>query len=189
MATQPVTKITEEEYLRLERAAEYRSEFVGGEIFAVSGGSLTHAVLSVNWSGELRNKLRGRHCIVCSSDARVRTSNTGSYVYPDVSVVCGKPVMHQGSNDILTNPTVVVEVLSPSTSDHDRGEKFDLYREIPSLIEYVLVHADAVHVDHFARQSDGSWIFREYHGDDSIIALASISCNVRLGDVYADLPE
>ena len=189
MATQPVTQITEEEYLRLERAAEYRSEFIGGEIFAMPGGSFRHSELTVNWSAELRSKVRGRSYRVYSPDARVRTPSTGSYVYPDITVVRGKPVAHAGSDDILTNPTVIVEVLSPSTSDYDHGKKFDLYREIPSLSEYVMVHPDAVRVDHFVRQPDGSWIFREYRGEDSTILLNSIDCAIRLGDVYADLPK
>ncbi len=189
MASQPITKITEEEYLRRERAAEYKSEFVGGEIFAMSGGSFRHSNLAIVWGAQLVNKLRGGKCFVFSSDARVRTPSTGSYVYPDLSVVCGQPTSHAGSNDILTNPSVVVEVLSPSTSDYDRGKKFELYRELPSLSEYVLVHTDAVHVEHYARQADNSWIFREYLGNDSSITLTSINCSVRLGDVYADLPE
>jgi len=189
MATQPVTQITEEEYLRLERAAEYRSEFIGGEIFAMPDGSFRHSSLTVNWSTELSIKFRGGPCSVFSPDARVRTAGTGSYVYPDVSVVRGKPIAHAGSDDILTNPTVIVEVLSPSTSDYDHGKKFDLYREIPSLSEYVMVHPDAVRVDHFVRQPDGSWIFREYRGEDSTILLNSINCAIRLGDVYIDLPN
>jgi Uma2 family endonuclease len=189
MATQPVTQITEEEYLRLERAAEYKSEFVGGEVFAMPGGSFRHSELIVNWSAELRSKVRGRGYRVYSSDARVRTPSTGSYVYPDVSVVRGEPIPYADSDDILTNPAVVVEVLSPSTSNYDRGKKFDLYREIPSLSEYVLVHTDAVKVDHFVRQQDGSWIFREYRGEDSTILLNSIDCAIRLGDVYTDLPN
>jgi Uma2 family endonuclease len=188
MATQPVTKITEEEYLRLERAAKYKSEYIGGEIFAMPGGSFKHSRLTVNWSTELSIGLRRGPCSVFSPDARVRTPSTGSYVYPDVSVVCGEPIAYAGSDDILTNPIVVVEVLSPSTSNYDRGEKFELYREIPSLKEYVLVHTTAIRVEHFARQADGSWIFREYQGEDSAILLDSIQCTVRLGEVYSDLP-
>jgi len=136
----------------------------------------------------LRSGLRSFGCRVFSSDVRVRTPSTGSYVYPDISVVSGEPIPHASSDDILTNPTVVVKVLSPSTSSYDRGEKFELYREIPSLRDYVLVHTDAVHVEHFARQSDSSWIFREYKGDDSTIDLKSINCSIRLGDVYTNLP-
>lgn len=136
----------------------------------------------------MRRRLRGLGCRVFSSDVRVRTPRTGSYVYPDVSVVFGEPVAPAGSDDILTNPTVVVEVLSPSTASYDRGEKLELYREIPSLRDYVLVHTDAVHVEHFARQPDGSWVFHDYKGDDDTIALDSINGSIRLGDAYTNPP-
>ena len=189
MASQSITKITEEEYLRLERAADYKSEYIGGKIFAMPGGSVRHSRLIINWSTELQIKLRGSQCLPYPSDARVRTPSTGSYVYADVSVVCGEPVPYAGSTDILTNPKEIVEVLSPSTDDDDRGKKFELYREIPTLSEYVLVHTNAVHVEHFARQADASWIFREYKGEEGTISLDSIHCSVRLGDVYSDLPN
>jgi Uma2 family endonuclease len=145
MATQPITKITEEEYLRLERAAEFKSEFVSGEIFAMSGGSPKHSLLAANWLGELRKKFRGGRCGVFNSDLRARTERTGSYVYPDVSVVCDKLAMYAGSDDVITNPKLVVEVLSPSTADYDRGHKFELYREIPSLSDRVCVGAPRCH--------------------------------------------
>ena len=187
MASLPTPRITEEEYLRLERAAEYKSEFVYGEIFAMSGGLLPHNVLAVKWSGELLSKLRGRDCLVLNSDQKVRTPSSGSYVYPDVSVVCGQPRMHQSAGDILTNPIVVIEVLSPSTESYDRGKKFALYREIASLQDYILVHTGSMHVEHFSRQP-GSWLFREYHGAESAVTIASIDCTVLLGDVYEGVP-
>jgi Uma2 family endonuclease len=188
MATQPVTKISEEEYLRLERAAEYKSEYIGGEIFAMPGGSLRHSALAAKWITEFNIRLQGRRVSVYTSDARVRTPSTGSYVYPDVSVVLGEPVTYADSDDILTNPTVVVEVLSPSTSNYDHGKKFELYCEIPSLTHYILVHTDAMRVEHYARQSDGIWAFHEYKGDDDTMALDSINCSIRLGDVYTNPP-
>jgi Uma2 family endonuclease len=187
MASLPTPRITEEEYLRLERAAEYKSEFVDGELFAMSGGSLPHSTLAANWIAELRPKLRGRDCIVLTSDARIRTQRSGSYVYPDVSVVCGKPQSHQSADDILTNPIVVIEVLSPSTADYDRGRKFELYREIASLQDYILVHTGSIHVEHFTRQP-GSWLFREYYGTESSVPIGSIDCIVQLGDVYDGVP-
>jgi Uma2 family endonuclease len=192
VATQSVTKITEEEYLRLERAAQQKSEFVDGEILAMAGGSLRHSALAVNWSAALIPKLPGGSCRVFSSDMRVRTSVSGAHVYPDLSVVCGTPEIFQGTTDVLTNPKVVVEVLSASTAKYDRGKKFDLYREISSLADYVLVHTASPHVEHFARQPDNSWIFREYRGLERSINLTSIDCTVALGSVYAgvlDLPE
>jgi Uma2 family endonuclease len=192
VATQSATKITEEEYLRLERAAQHKSEFVHGEIFAMAGGSLQHALIAVNFSSELRTKLSNRSCRVFSSDLKVRTPASGSHLYPDVSVVCGPPRRFENSVDVLTNPNVVIEVLSPSTANYDRGQKFELYREIASLGDYVLVHTASPRAEHFARQPDNSWIFREYRGLESSINLTSIDCTVALGDVYAgvlDLPE
>jgi Uma2 family endonuclease len=183
MATQPVTRITEEEYLRLERAATYKSEFINGEIFAMAGGTLWHARIAVNWGAHLVYKLRGGHCNVFSSDARVRTTASGSYVYADVSVTCGDSLITK-DDDILVDPKVVIEVLSPSNADYDRGKKFELYREIPTLQEYVLTHSDSPHIEHFARQADSSWIFREYKGLESSLRLASINCEIGLADIY-----
>ena len=188
MATAPTPRITEEDYLRLERAAETKSEFVDGEIFAMSGGSLPHGMLAIRWGAEISAKLRGRNCSVYSSDVKIRTHRTGSYVYPDISVVCGKPQTHRNADDILTNPTVVIEVLSPSTERFDRGKKFGLYREIPSLQDYLLVHADAVLVEHYSRQPE-SWLFRESSGVESSVHLASIDCTVALKDVYEGVIE
>ena len=110
-------------------------------------------------------------------------------MYPDVSVICGAPQLREGANDILTNPKVLIEVLSPSTADYDRGKKFELYREIASLEEYILVHTGSALVEHFARQADASWIFREYRGLEAAISIASIGCMVRLADVYAGVFE
>ena len=189
MATQSIPKITEDEYLALERAADHKSEFVDGQIYAMAGGSLRHSLVAASFTTELVIQLRGGECHVFSSDARVRTSASGSYVYPDVSVLFGAPQLRKGANDILTNPKVLIEVLSPSTANYDRGKKFELYREIASLEEYVLVHTGSALVEHFARQADASWIFREYRGLEAAISIASIGCMVRLADVYAGVFE
>ncbi len=188
MATAPTPRITEEEYLLLERAAATKSEFVDGEIFAMSGGSLAHSALAANWIGELKTRLRGRNCQVFTSDLRVRTHRTGSYVYPDISVVCGQPQTHRNADDILINPTVVIEVLSPSTADYDLGKKFGLYREIASLRDYILVYPDSAHVEHYSRQPE-SWLFREYTGMEATVYIASIDCSVALRDVYEGVLE
>ena len=183
MATVPTPRITEEEYLRLERAAETKSEFVAGEIFAMSGGTRAHSLLAIRWIRLLEDRLLGRNCSVFNSDLRIRTSRTGSYVYPDVSVVCEEPQANRNTEDLLTNPTVVIEVLSPSNKKYDRGRKFELYREIPSLRDYLLVHSDAVLVEQHSRQPE-NWLFREYSGVDSSIHIESIDCTVALEDVY-----
>ena len=186
MATVPLPRLTEEDYLRIERAAETKSEFVDGEMYAMSGGSLPHGLLSARWIGELIAQLKGRGCFVYSSDVKVRSNRTGSYVYPDVSVVCGQPQTHQGADDILTNPTIIIEVLSPSTAGYDHGKKFALYREIPSLQDYILVHTDEPLVEKFSRQP-GSWLFREYTGLDASVHVASIDCRVDLVEIYAGI--
>jgi Uma2 family endonuclease len=187
MATQSIPRVSEDEYLRLDRAAEYKSEFLDGEIFAMSGGSLRHSLLASNWTTWMSNQLKGKGCRVFTSDARVRTAKTGSYLYPDVSVVCGGPQTHENSNDILINPQLVIEVLSPSTAGYDRGKKFERYREIESLRDYLLIHADSPHVEHFARQQDASWIFREYCGLEAAVPIASLDCIVGLAEVYSDV--
>lgn len=186
MATHALPKITEEEYLRLERAADGKNEFAGGEMFAMSGGSPRHAELAANFITALRMRLQVR-CRVYTSDLRIRTRSTGSYVYPDLSVVCGKPELHSGSDDILINPRVIVEVLSPASASYDRGRKFDLYREIPSLSEYVLCHQDSARLEMFTRQADESWIYRDVAGLASAVNLASLDCQIPLSDIYSGI--
>jgi Uma2 family endonuclease len=192
VATQSIPRITEEEYLRRERAAERKSEFIAGEIFPMPGGSLRHSQLAVKWMAELAMRLRDKPFLVFSSDMRVRTWVTGAYVYPDVSVVAGPPEIYKGATDILTNPTMVIEILSPSTADYDHGKKFEVYREIPTFGDYLLVHTASPLVEHFARQPDSSWTFREHRGMESAVTSASIACTVPLAEVYKgvfDLPE
>ena len=133
VATHSIPRVTEEEYLALERAADCKHEFVEGEIFAMAGCTVLHSLLAANWTAELFTQLRRAPCRVFTSDLRIRTSASGSYVYPDVSVACSGVRLYRDSDDILTNPKVVVEILSPSTANYDRGRKFQLYREISSL--------------------------------------------------------
>ena len=183
MASLPIARLTEEEYLRQERAAETKSEFVDGEMFAMSGGTRAHSTLAVRWITQLSIKLEGRSCSVYNSDLKVRTRRTGSYLYPDVSVVCGESLTHQDADDLVTNPVVVIEVLSPSTEGYDRGKKFALYREVESLQDYVLVHTGEIHLEQFTRQP-GNWLYREYTGAESTIRIESIGCEISLGDLY-----
>jgi Uma2 family endonuclease len=186
MATHAFPKLTEDEYLRLERAAEFKSEFVAGEVFAMSGGSPRHSELAANFIAALHAKLQGR-CRIYTSDLRVRTKLTGAYVYPDISVVCGKPELHADSDDILINPRLIVEVLSPASASYDRGNKFDLYREIPSLSDYVLCHQDCARLEIFTRQADASWIYRDVPGLTSTINLTSLACEIPLCDIYSGI--
>ncbi|MEW6128680.1 MAG: Uma2 family endonuclease [Acidobacteriota bacterium] len=184
MASNPKPFITPEEYLELESRAEHKSEYYQGEIFVMAGASPRHNLLTANIVGELRAKLKGKPCAVVSADLLVRTAKTGLHTYPDVVVVCGKPALDEKEKRLLLNPTVIVEVLSKSTKDYDRGGKFEAYREIESFSEYVLVAQDRFHVEHFARQADGSWLMRETDNLESKIKLSTLDCELELNEIY-----
>ena len=184
MSTQPRTALTPEEYLELERKAEYKSEYYHGEMFAMAGASREHNVLAMNLSATLHAQLRRRPCEVYPSDMRVRVGATGLYTYPDVSVVCGQPQLADEHADILLNPTFLAEVLSPSTEGYDRGRKFEHYRTIESLAEYLLVAQDRIHVDLYTRQQDGRWVLSEASRLEDTLELPSIGCQLALADLY-----
>jgi Uma2 family endonuclease len=175
-----------EQYLALERQAQYRSEYVNGGIFAMSGASREHNLISLNMASELRAQLRGQPCEVYMSDMRVKVSSTGMYTYPDVVAVCDEPRFEDDHVDTLTNPTLIIEVLSPSTEGYDRGEKFAHYRRLESLREYVLVAQDKMRVEHFARHDSvrGQWVLTEISGTDGTLHLPSIGCGLSLRDIY-----
>ena len=188
MATQPVPRLTEAEYLRIERAAQFRSEFVDGEMYAMAGGTSRHSLLELSVGAEIRALLKGKRCRAYSSNLRVRVPD-GRQLYPDVSVVCGPIQYHAGATDIFTNPILVGEVLSPSTAIYDRGGKFELYRTIPSLRDYLLLHQHSIFAEHYTRNVDGSWTLREYRGEEAAIPLLNIECLLRLGNVYEGVME
>lgn len=184
MSSQPKTSITPEKYLAIERKAEYKSEYFNGEMFAMAGASERHALIVTNVVAELRGQLRHRPCTVYSTDLRVRVSPTGLYTYPDVIVVCGQAQFADDQKDTLLNPTLIVEVLSESTKDYDRGGKFEHYRTLASLSEYVLIAQDKYHVEHFVRQPDNRWLLSETNRLEDTIHLPSIDCALALTEVY-----
>ena len=184
MATQPLPIITEQGYLELDRAARYKSEFVDGAVYAMSGGTLRHSSLAARLIGYFSRQLDGKKCFVLTSDARIRTPKSGSYFYPDLSIICGEPEAYKDDKDLLVNPTVIVEVLSPSTSDYDHGKKFMHYREIPTLQDYLLVHTEEILVEQYTRQSDGMWLLSDHPGPDAIVSLSSINCALHPGPIY-----
>ena len=184
MASSPVTKVTEAEYLALDRAAEVRSEFLDGEMWAMSGGSWRHASLQANIIGELSAGLRGGNCRVFTSDLRVRVVPGRMYAYPDVTIVFGKPIVADDRQDILLNPVVVFEVLSPSTEKYDRGIKLQRYLAIESLKDYVLVDQDKARVEQYARGSAGAWTFRAYERLDDQPKLESVDASLPLARIY-----
>ena len=184
MASIPVTKVTEEEYLRLDRAAEVRSEFLNGEMWAMSGASMRHSRIATNLTAELHASLRGGKCQVFSSDLRVRVALRRMYAYPDATVVCGKPLLADDRQDILLNPTAIFEVLSPSTESYDRGAKFRNYLTIETLKDYLLLDQSAMHVEQYTRAADGAWTFRAYDKPEDQLKIDSIGASISLARVY-----
>jgi len=182
MASSPASELTEQQYLVNERAADYKSEFLDGVMYAMSGGSPRHADLHGNIYAELRTLLRGGRCKAYSSDLRVRVSNR-MYTYPDVSVVCGKPSLGDEEDNLL-NPVVIIEVLSPSTERYDRGLKFQHYRTIPSLREYVLVEQNKIQVEQYIRQDDGTWKLHDHQSMDAQLKMDSIGATLPLRLIY-----
>jgi Uma2 family endonuclease len=184
MSALPHPRITPEQYLEIERAAETKSEYYNGQMYAMSGGSYRHAQVIGNVTGELWTRLKGQPCSVTPSDMRARTSPSGLYTYPDVMVICGEPIFADGRSDTVLNPTLMIEVLSPSTESKDRGFKFAQYRRIESLREYVLISQDEARVECFVRQPTGQWLLAEFVGLDAICHLESVDCDLPLSEIY-----
>jgi Uma2 family endonuclease len=186
MISQPKPYYTPEEYLALERAADYKSDYLAGEIFAMAGASEEHNTIAANIVRQLGNQFQGRPYRVYVSDMRVRVSHAGLYTYPDVVAVCGPRTFADDDHDTLLNPTVIIEILSPSTEAYDRGEKFAQYWRLPSLTDYVLVAQDRVRVEHFTRQGDG-WFVTAAVALDDTLRLVSIEAALPLAAIYENL--
>lgn len=183
MASHSVTKLTEEQYLAMDRAAEFKSEFFDGEMFAMSGGSMQHARLQRNLTTVISNAVGGGQCEAFGSDFRVRISSR-MYVYPDISIVCGKPLLADNRQDVLLNPIVIIEVISPSSEKYDRGTKLQQYRTLGSLQEYILVEQGEVRIDQYTRQENNLWTLRDYQSLDEEMTLPSIGVSLSLGRIY-----
>ncbi|MBS1856909.1 MAG: Uma2 family endonuclease [Acidobacteria bacterium] len=187
MSSQPKTLLTPEQYLELERKAAHKSEYFQGERFAMAGASVAHNRLVARLLRDLGGQLRGRGCEALPSDMRVFVAATGLYTYPDVVVVCGEPVLQDGNFDTLLNPAVLVEVLSPSTEAYDRGRKFEHYRTIESLREYLLLASDRIHADVYTRQGDERWLLTSAGRMEESVTLQSIDCRLALADLYGQI--
>jgi Uma2 family endonuclease len=185
MPSQPQRKITEAEYLAIERRSEVKHELVDGTMVTMAGASPTHVLIVTNLVVALGNQLKDRECTVYASDLRVKIQKSGRFTYPDVSVVCGRIELGTEQQDVLLNPRVLIEVLSESTKDYDRGEKFEQYRSIPSFTEYLLVTQDRHHVEHHVRQRDGRWLLEETDSVADSLVLESIECRLALAEIYA----
>ena len=177
------TYLTPEEYITAERKATFKSEYLSGEIVAMSGASDTHNLITMNTSTALYNQLADRGCRVYASNMRVGISAGISYFYPDIAVTCDKPRFEDNVLDTLINPIVVIEVLSPSTEAHDRGEKSVRYRQLESLQEYILISQDQVHVEHYLRQGK-QWVLSEFRALEDVLPLASIEAELSLNQIY-----
>ena len=182
------TRLTPEEYLALERKATLKSEYINSEILAMSGASLAHTRITADIVTELNIQLRGRECEVISNDMRVKTGPKGAYFYPDVIVFCGDPQFEDNVFDTLLNPTLVIEVLSPSTEVYDKGEKFRHYQELVSLREYILVSQDRVRVEQH-RLAKMQGVQTEFQAREDVLPVASIGCELPLRDIYRRVPE
>jgi Uma2 family endonuclease len=183
MATDPHQRLTIPEYLAFERQAETRNEYLDGEVFAMTGASRTHNLIAGNLFGEIRNQLKRRTCEVYQEAMRVRTP-AGLFTYPDVVAVCGEPRFDDIQFDTLLNPTLLVEVLSPSTESYDRKTKAVQYRSIPSLAEYVLVAQDQIRIERWSRDVSDEWLCKEFTGLEQTLELPCIRCRLLLGDIY-----
>ncbi len=185
MSLQPKPQLTFEEWLEGERASlEGRSEYVGGEAFAMTGASAEHNAIVVNIASELRAQMKGRPCQVYANDMKVRVRPADAGKYPDLIALCGERQFQDGRRDLLLNPSLIVEVLSDSTEAYDRGKKFAIYRQIPSLREYLLVSQHQIQVELFSRGDDGRWTLSDFSALTDTVALTSVGCTLSLAEVY-----
>ncbi len=175
---------TKEEYLELEELAEYKSEYYDGEIFAMSGGSYKHSAICSNLHRRIGDLLDGKNCIVFDSNLKLAIPEINAFVYPDLMVVCGKIEFAENRQDIIRNPILIAEVLSPSTESYDRDMKFGFYRTIPSLKEYMLVSQNKPIVEVYFRQNKDSWKYSVSEGTEQGIVLQSLGYEILLKDIY-----
>lgn len=184
MASNPKPRYTPEEYLALERSCEAKHEYYNGEIFAMGGASPQHVSIVTNLVVELGSQVKQGPFRVYSTDLRVEVSPAGLYTYPDVIVICEPPKFSDEQKDTLLNPVLIIEVLSDSTGDYDRGGKFEQYRTIESFQEYLLIAQDRPHVEHYVRQPDKSWVLHETNRLEDTIHLKSVPCSLSLSEIY-----
>ena len=179
--------ITPEDFLTAERLAIQKHEYFKGEVFAMSGASIPHNVIAVNCITELGSKLKGKKCRPYGSDLRVHIPKNSLYTYPDISIICGDVETTDDKFDTATNPSVIIEILSASTRNYDKGQKFDLYRDIESLREYILIDSEQIKVDKFYRNEDNSWLLTEYKTIESSFLVTTVDVKLLLADIYFDV--
>jgi Uma2 family endonuclease len=185
MSTRPDSLLTPQQYLDIERDVPHRSEYYQGRMYAMAGGSKRHNDIVLNIAFALRGILRGKPCSTNALDLRVSTNpQTGLYAYPDVVVICGEHEVLETDSYTVLNPILIAEVLSPSTKNYDRGEKFNLYRKMKSLREYLPVDPETPHIEHFSRQEDGTWHLRELEDTTASIDLHALAVQLPIAPIY-----
>ncbi|MDQ2731170.1 MAG: Uma2 family endonuclease [Armatimonadota bacterium] len=192
MSIQPHSYLTPEEYLAIEREAEFKSEYYNGQMFAMAGAKRRHNLAAANIAGEIGNQLKQRPGEVYIGHMRVRVSDTGLYTYPDVVAACEEILFEDEEEDTLLNPVLIVEVLSRSTEAYDRGDKFEFYRKLDSLMDFVLITQNRMRVEHYTRKSDGTWLLSELTLPHQTVQLAALQCEILLSEIYSKvklLPE
>jgi Uma2 family endonuclease len=173
-----------EEYLQVENEAVEKHEYYRGEIFAMSGAGARHNIIYINIIALLYNSLKGKSCQPFGSDMRIHIPENTLFSYPDISVICGDIINTEEDENSATNPTVIFEILSPSTRNYDRGVKFMLYRAIPTLKEYILVEAESIHIEQFAINKGGFWQLQEYSNPEDQLILESLDLQLLISDIY-----
>jgi Uma2 family endonuclease len=179
--------ISAEEYLERERAANDKHEYYKGEIFAMSGASLEHNKITINLTALLKNKLKDKGCRPYGNDLRIHIPPNTLFTYPDISIICGKPELTDDKFDTATNPIVLIEILSPSPRNYDMGIKFKLYRDIPTLKEYILIDSENVYVEKHVRHADHTWLLSELKNRQDLLQIEAVQVSVSLNDIYEDV--
>jgi Uma2 family endonuclease len=178
------TQYSFEDYLAIERELDTRNEYIGGQVYAMTGAKENHNLIVVNLAAELRARFKQRPCRVFANDMKVRINLADASTYPDVLALCGEREFHDQRKDIICNPSLIVEVLSPSTEAHDRGDKFALYRRLPSLQDYLLISQERMAAELYTRQADGRWLMSEFNQEQQVIRLDSVDCEVPMAEIY-----
>jgi len=181
---QPKKYFTAEEYLTLEEAAEYKSEYYQDEIFAMSGVSLRHNRIVLNFGSGLNIALKNSTCQAFVSELRVWVENRQFFTYPDILVMCGEPEFYKKRNDTIINSLIIIEVLSDSTKSYDRGEKFEFYRTLQTLQEYILIDQYKIHIEQFYLDTEKKWVKAEYRSLTELLQFRHIDFQISLQDIY-----
>lgn len=178
------SKLTEEEYLLFEKASRDKHEFFKGEVFAMAGAGARHNVIFSNLFGELAYRLKGKPCKPYGSDLRIHIPENSLYTYPDISIICGEIIPSKMDADTAIQPTVLIEILSPSTRNYDEGIKFRLYREIPTLKEFITIDTESIRIESYRINGQGNWELKDYRSIDETLSVPTVSVSLALKEIY-----